>query len=205
MVRARRRGRPVHAECAGYLYLTSGVVRDGRLVRRWPGRCPSTGVRPRLTLGYRDGVALTDSVLYRAGDRVTGHEFHRSTVAPGPVARGAGTPTAPVSTDVHAGARLLPAHPPGRRPGARCDGSSRGCCCRRGSLMERQPGPTDNLHATLNTLARQSLRPARHATCWNRCWSSARASTSTRRCNASSTLPPASWTRATPRWACATP
>ncbi len=25
--------------------------------------------------------------------------------------------------------------------------------------MERQPGPTDNLHATLNTLARQSLRP----------------------------------------------
>ena len=35
---------------------------------------------PKLTLGYRDAVALGDSVLFRAGERVTGHEFHRSTV-----------------------------------------------------------------------------------------------------------------------------
>jgi cobyrinic acid a,c-diamide synthase len=77
-------GRPVHAECAGYLYLTSGVVRDGRAGPPLAAALPvQAEFGQRLTLGYRDGVALTDSVLYRAGDRVTGHEFHRSTVAPG--------------------------------------------------------------------------------------------------------------------------
>jgi cobyrinic acid a,c-diamide synthase len=34
----------------------------------------------KLTLGYRDAVALGDSPLHRAGERVTGHEFHRTTV-----------------------------------------------------------------------------------------------------------------------------
>ncbi|GED97647.1 cobyrinate a,c-diamide synthase [Gordonia crocea] len=78
-------GRPVHAECAGYLYLTSGVVRDGRTGPALAGALPVTAeFGPRLCLGYRDGVALADSVLYRAGDRVTGHEFHRSTVEAGP-------------------------------------------------------------------------------------------------------------------------
>jgi cobyrinic acid a,c-diamide synthase len=37
---------------------------------------------PKLTLGYRDAVALTDSPLAAAGTRVTGHEFHRTTVHP---------------------------------------------------------------------------------------------------------------------------
>jgi cobyrinic acid a,c-diamide synthase len=36
----------------------------------------------RLTLGYRDAVALSDSPLFPAGTRVTGHEFHRCTVTP---------------------------------------------------------------------------------------------------------------------------
>ncbi|WLP91170.1 cobyrinate a,c-diamide synthase [Gordonia sp. NB41Y] len=71
-----RAGRPIHAECAGLLYLCREL--DGH---------PMTGVidgvgrfGPRLTLGYRDGVAVGDSVLYRTGERVTGHEFHRSYV-----------------------------------------------------------------------------------------------------------------------------
>lgn len=34
----------------------------------------------RLTLGYRDAVAASDSTLYRAGQRATGHEFHRTVV-----------------------------------------------------------------------------------------------------------------------------
>jgi cobyrinic acid a,c-diamide synthase len=34
----------------------------------------------RLTLGYRDAVAAADSALYCSGQRVTGHEFHRTTV-----------------------------------------------------------------------------------------------------------------------------
>ncbi|WP_069161845.1 cobyrinate a,c-diamide synthase [Nocardia altamirensis] len=69
-----RRGLPVHAECAGLLYLTRSL--DGH---------PMAGVvdadaefGPRLTLGYRDAVALADSALWRAGERVRGHEFHRT-------------------------------------------------------------------------------------------------------------------------------
>lgn len=71
-----RTGRPIHAECAGLLYLCREL--DGH---------PMAGVLdgvgrfgPRLTLGYRDGVAVGDSVLFRSGERVTGHEFHRSYV-----------------------------------------------------------------------------------------------------------------------------
>ena len=73
-----RRGAPVHAECGGLLYLCRSV--DG---------VPMCGVidadasmADRLVLGYRDAVALRDSVLHDEGDRVTGHEFHRTTVAP---------------------------------------------------------------------------------------------------------------------------
>lgn len=66
----------MHAECAGLLYLTSML--DGH---RMVDAVEGTGAfGPRLTLGYRDAVAVADSVLYRTGERITGHEFHRSTV-----------------------------------------------------------------------------------------------------------------------------
>ncbi|MCX5168244.1 cobyrinate a,c-diamide synthase [Streptomyces antibioticus] len=72
-------GAPVAAECAGLLYLCREL--DGR---------PMCGVldasarmTERLTLGYRDAVALTDSVLATAGTRLRGHEFHRTAVEPG--------------------------------------------------------------------------------------------------------------------------
>ena len=69
-------GRPVHAECAGLLYLTSMLDAHPMV-----GAVDAVGAfGPRLTLGYRDAVAVADSVLYRTGERVTGHEFHRSTV-----------------------------------------------------------------------------------------------------------------------------
>jgi cobyrinic acid a,c-diamide synthase len=42
----------------------------------------------RLTLGYRDAVAASPSVLGPAGTAVRGHEFHRTTVD-------AGAPVAP--------------------------------------------------------------------------------------------------------------
>ena len=67
---------PVHAECGGLTYLMADL--DGH---------PMCGVlrgsarfTDRLTLGYRDGVAVGDSALYSAGQRVVGHEFHRTTV-----------------------------------------------------------------------------------------------------------------------------
>ncbi|MEU1596071.1 cobyrinate a,c-diamide synthase [Streptomyces sp. NPDC005708] len=72
-------GAPVAAECAGLLYLCREL--DGQ---------PMCGVldanarmSERLTLGYRDAVAVSDSVLAAAGTRIRGHEFHRSVVEPG--------------------------------------------------------------------------------------------------------------------------
>ncbi|WP_459968938.1 cobyrinate a,c-diamide synthase [Mycobacterium sp. MUNTM1] len=69
-------GAPIHAECAGLIYLVSEL--DGH---------PMCGVlagqarfTPQLTLAYRDAVAVADSSLYAAGQRAVGHEFHRTTV-----------------------------------------------------------------------------------------------------------------------------
>ncbi|WP_330285310.1 cobyrinate a,c-diamide synthase [Streptomyces sp. NBC_00588] len=71
-------GAPVAAECAGLLYLCREL--DGK---------PMCGVidaaarmSERLTLGYRDAVAVGDSVLAPAGTRMRGHEFHRTVVEP---------------------------------------------------------------------------------------------------------------------------
>jgi cobyrinic acid a,c-diamide synthase len=79
VTRLARSGAPVAAECAGLLYLAREL--DG---------LPMCGVldatarmTPRLTLGYRDAVAAGSSVLTPAGTAVRGHEFHRTTVAPG--------------------------------------------------------------------------------------------------------------------------
>ncbi|WP_436845039.1 cobyrinate a,c-diamide synthase [Streptomyces roseoverticillatus] len=72
-------GAPVIAECAGLLYLSRSL--DGK---------PMCGVLPadarmsgRLTLGYREAVAVADNPLAPAGTRVRGHEFHRTVTEPG--------------------------------------------------------------------------------------------------------------------------
>ncbi|MGW5106764.1 cobyrinate a,c-diamide synthase [Nocardia sp. NPDC004123] len=76
-------GLPIHAECAGLLYLTRTL--DGH---RMAGVIDAEAeFGPRLTLGYRDAVALTDTPLWSAGARVRGHEFHRTRlVTPGSAA-----------------------------------------------------------------------------------------------------------------------
>lgn len=72
-------GAPVAAECAGLLYLCREL--DG---------LPMCGVldatarmTERLTLGYRDAVAVGDGPLAVAGTRMRAHEFHRTVVEPG--------------------------------------------------------------------------------------------------------------------------
>lgn len=72
-------GGPVAAECAGLLYLARTL--DGK---------PMCGVldadarmSDRLTLGYREAVAVSDSVLAPVGTRLRGHEFHRTVIEPG--------------------------------------------------------------------------------------------------------------------------
>nr|WP_311132570.1 cobyrinate a,c-diamide synthase [Nonomuraea gerenzanensis] len=68
---------PIVAECAGLLYLCDEL--DGRrMCGRVPGRAAMTS---RLTLGYREAVALARTPLTRPGERVRGHEFHRTAVA----------------------------------------------------------------------------------------------------------------------------
>jgi cobyrinic acid a,c-diamide synthase len=70
-------GLPTVAECAGMLYLSASV--DGN---EMVGAIPGVGsMGPRLTLGYRTAVAPGDSVLGVPGTRVTGHEFHRTTIS----------------------------------------------------------------------------------------------------------------------------
>ena len=72
-------GAPVAAECAGLLYLCrelDGMPMCGVLDA-------SARMSERLTLGYRDAVAVSDSVLAAAGTRMRGHEFHRTVVEPG--------------------------------------------------------------------------------------------------------------------------
>ncbi|MFJ5266475.1 cobyrinate a,c-diamide synthase [Streptomyces sp. NPDC088387] len=72
-------GAPIAAECAGLLYLCREL--DGQEM------CGvldvSARMTERLTLGYRDAVAVSDSVLAEAGTRMRGHEFHRTVVEPG--------------------------------------------------------------------------------------------------------------------------
>jgi cobyrinic acid a,c-diamide synthase len=74
----------------------------------------------RLTLGYRDAVALSDSVSFTTGQRVAGHEFHHCAVAPRAGAAPAwawrgGGPEGFVAGGVHAS--FLHTHPAGN-PGA---------------------------------------------------------------------------------------
>lgn len=72
-------GAPIHAECAGLLYLTRSL--DGHAMAGVIDVDARFG--KRLTLGYREAVAVTDSVLFGAGTRVTGHEFHRTALDAG--------------------------------------------------------------------------------------------------------------------------
>ncbi len=72
-------GRPIIAECGGLLYLCRELdgkkmcgVLDGVVAR----------MTDRLSLGYRDARALTDSPLAKHGDIMRGHEFHYSAVEP---------------------------------------------------------------------------------------------------------------------------
>ena len=109
-------GAPVHAECGGLLYLCADL--DGHpLVGVLPATAAMTG---RLTLGYREAVALADSVPFAAGQRVAGHEFHHCAVTPRAGAapawgwRGA-DPEGFVAGGVHAS--FLHTHPAGT-PGA---------------------------------------------------------------------------------------
>jgi cobyrinic acid a,c-diamide synthase len=72
-------GAPIAAECAGLLWLCRSL--DGAAM------CGAIDAEAtmtdKLTLGYRDAVAVSPSWLAPVGSRVTGHEFHRTAVVAG--------------------------------------------------------------------------------------------------------------------------
>jgi cobyrinic acid a,c-diamide synthase len=71
-------GIPTVAECAGLLYLARSL--DGAPMA---GVLPTTAaMSTRLTLRYPEATAVTDSLLTRAGETVTAHEFHRTVTTP---------------------------------------------------------------------------------------------------------------------------
>jgi cobyrinic acid a,c-diamide synthase len=78
-------GIPTYAECGGLMYLCDRIIDfDGRS-HQMVGIFPTTATMgKRLTLGYRELTARRDTLLMNAGDRVWGHEFHRSTLSDEP-------------------------------------------------------------------------------------------------------------------------
>lgn len=71
-------GVPTVAECAGLLYLAR-TLDDHPMA----GALPVTAaMATRLTLRYPEAFAPTDTLLTRAGEQVTGHEFHRTATDP---------------------------------------------------------------------------------------------------------------------------
>lgn len=66
-------GMPCIAECGGFMYLTQSIA--GRaMVGALPGDCFDTGKLTRF--GYITATAQEDSLLCRAGEQVSMHEFH---------------------------------------------------------------------------------------------------------------------------------
>ena len=74
-------GIPTYAECGGLMYLCDRIIdfedQSFPMVNIFP---TAAKMGKRLTLGYRQAIALQDSPLMKKGDRIWGHEFHRSSL-----------------------------------------------------------------------------------------------------------------------------
>ena len=78
LARLAAAGAPIAAESSGLIWLAEEL--DGR---------PMSAALPAASrsidqhvLGYREATACADSVLFRAGDTITGHKNHRTQVSP---------------------------------------------------------------------------------------------------------------------------
>jgi cobyrinic acid a,c-diamide synthase len=72
---------PTYAECGGLMYLCDRIIDFNEVAYPMVGIFPTTAVMgKRLILGYRQLTARQDNLLLNMGDRIWGHEFHRSTL-----------------------------------------------------------------------------------------------------------------------------
>jgi cobyrinic acid a,c-diamide synthase len=82
---AIKSGMPTYAECGGLMYLCDRIVDFNEVAHPMVGIFPTTAVMgKRLILGYRQLTARQDNLLLNIGDRIWGHEFHRSTLTDSP-------------------------------------------------------------------------------------------------------------------------
>jgi cobyrinic acid a,c-diamide synthase len=74
-------GIPTYAECGGLMYLCDQIMDFEQQTYPMVNIFPAIAqMGKRLTLGYRQATALQNSSLVQKGDRLWGHEFHRSTL-----------------------------------------------------------------------------------------------------------------------------
>ncbi len=72
-------GLPTYAECGGLMYLCQQIETLDQQSFPMVGILPTqVTMANRLTLGYRQAIALRDTPLLTAGAAIWGHEFHRS-------------------------------------------------------------------------------------------------------------------------------
>ena len=85
---AATKGVTVYAECGGLMYLGASLTDFDGNRHEMVGVLPveSSMEKGRLTLGYREVEACSDSPVLLKGQRVRGHEFHWSTLAQQPEA-----------------------------------------------------------------------------------------------------------------------
>jgi cobyrinic acid a,c-diamide synthase len=75
-------GRPVYAECGGFMYLCDSITDLAGTTSPMVGLYPFTArMQPRLrSLGYRQPLVEQDCLLAECGTMLHGHEFHYSTI-----------------------------------------------------------------------------------------------------------------------------
>lgn len=74
--------RPVHGECGGYMVLGKTLVDADGASHAMAGllSVETSFAKRKMNLGYRRAVLEADGPLGRAGEALTGHEFHYATV-----------------------------------------------------------------------------------------------------------------------------
>jgi cobyrinic acid a,c-diamide synthase len=75
-------GKPIYAECGGFMYLTEGIYTFDEVFYPMVGVFPlkTKMTEERVKLGYREITLKEKTILGEVGDRLRGHEFHYSDI-----------------------------------------------------------------------------------------------------------------------------
>lgn len=76
-IRAFSRHYPIYAECGGMLFLGQTLTDLNGAIHPMAGLLPFHAKQGSLKVGYRHMTCKTNSLIAQAGDKLSGHEFHR--------------------------------------------------------------------------------------------------------------------------------